>query len=93
MGVWNITLIIISIHPFLGFIEVKEVMSVSMMQHHTEEEVLQEVRSSTSHRNTKRFEMKDENGKIYIRSNFGRNFEPVSRNHVINFDCFLVVPF
>ena len=57
----------------------KEVMAASMMQHHTEEEVLQEVRSSTSHRNTKRFEMKEENGKIYIRSNFGRNFEPVSR--------------
>ena len=63
---------------FVGFIDVKEVMSVSMMRHHSEEDVLQEVQTSTSHRNTKRFERKDENGKIFIRSNFGRNFEPVS---------------
>lgn len=59
-----------------GFIDVKEVMTVSMMRHHSEQDVLDEVEKSTSHRNTKRFDRKDENGKIFIRANFCRNFEP-----------------
>ena len=63
---------------FIGFIDVKEVMTVSMMRHHSEQDVLDEVEKSTSHRNTKRFDRKDENGKIFIRANFCRNFEPVS---------------
>ena len=61
-----------------GFIDVKEVMSVGMMRHHSEQEVLDEVETSTSHRKTKRFDRKDENGKTYIRANFCRHFEPVS---------------
>ncbi|XP_045171987.2 uncharacterized protein LOC123534020 [Mercenaria mercenaria] len=59
-----------------GFIDVKEVMEVNMMRHHTEEEVLKEIDTSLSHRNTKRFESKQHNGKTLIRSLFCRNFEP-----------------
>ena len=53
-------------------------MSVSMMRHHSEQEVLEEVENSTSHRKTKRFDRKDENGTTFIRANFCRNFVPVS---------------
>ena len=73
----------------VGFIDIKEVMSVSMMRHHSEEGVLQEVQTSTSHRNTKRFDRKDENGKIYIRANFCRNFEPVS-TCIFKCSCFSI---
>lgn len=48
------------------------------MRHHTEDEVITEVETSLSHRNTKRFERKDMHGKTYVRSVFCRNFEPVS---------------
>lgn len=63
---------------FSGFVDLKELMSVHMMRHHNEKEVLQEIETSLSHRNTKRFESKVFNGRTLIRSVFCRNFEPVS---------------
>ncbi|KAL4224345.1 hypothetical protein ACF0H5_017800 [Mactra antiquata] len=58
-----------------GFIDIKEVMELHIMRHHTEEEVLNEIETSMSHRNTRRFEYKQYNGKTYIRALFCRNFE------------------
>ena len=58
--------------------DVKEVMELNMMRHHTEEEVLTEVETSLSHRKALRFERKDENGKTLVRARFARNFEEVS---------------
>lgn len=59
-----------------GFVDLKDVMNVNMMRHHTEEEVLQEIETSLSHRNTKRFESKVFSGRTLIRAQFCRNFEP-----------------
>ena len=53
-------------------------MTVGMMRHHTEQDVLDEIDKSLSLRKTKRFHRKDENGTTFIRANFGRHFEQVS---------------
>ena len=53
-------------------------MTVGMMRHHTEQDVLDEIDKSLSLRKTKRFHRKDENGTTLIRANFGRHFEQVS---------------
>ncbi|WAR01394.1 hypothetical protein MAR_007952 [Mya arenaria] len=58
-----------------GYVDIKDVMSVGMMRHHSEPEVLAEVETSLSHRKTLRFERKDEVGRTLVRAQFGRNFE------------------
>lgn len=59
-----------------GFVNLKELLEVHMMRHHSEEDVLKEVETSVSHRKTKRFECKQLNGKTVIRALFCRHFEP-----------------
>lgn len=58
-----------------GFVDLDKLMSLNMMKHHSLEEVVQEIDTSTSHRGAKRFESKTENGKTLVRACFSRNLE------------------
>lgn len=55
-----------------------QLLELELMRHNTKEEVLNEADVSVSHRNAKRFEWKEENGKMFIRACFCRNFEEVT---------------
>ncbi|XP_062588055.1 F-box and leucine-rich repeat protein 13-like [Saccostrea cucullata] len=57
------------------FVELDQLLELELMRHNSKEEVIHEVDISLSHRNAKRFERKEENGKIYVRACFCRNFE------------------
>ncbi|XP_048770038.2 uncharacterized protein LOC125676182 [Ostrea edulis] len=58
-----------------GFVDMNQLLELELMRHNTKEEVLNEADVSVSHRNAKRFEWKEENGKMFIRACFCRNFE------------------
>lgn len=58
-----------------GFVDLDQLLDLHLMRHHTRQEVIEEVDISLSHRRAKRFERKEENGKLLIRACFCRNFE------------------
>ncbi|KAK3084234.1 hypothetical protein FSP39_010408 [Pinctada imbricata] len=58
-----------------GFVDIKKLMELHIMRHNSEEEVLEEVNKSISHRGAKRFEIKSEKDKTLVRAAFCRNFE------------------
>lgn len=61
----------------VGFVDLDQLLDLHLMRHHTRQEVIEEVDISLSHRRAKRFERKEENGKLLIRACFCRNFEEV----------------
>ncbi|KAH3886603.1 uncharacterized protein LOC127842934 [Dreissena polymorpha] len=58
-----------------GFIGLPELMALNIMRRNTEAEVLAEVAASISHRGTRRFEIKLQDGRTFIRALNHRNFE------------------
>ncbi|XP_046335128.2 uncharacterized protein LOC124117349 [Haliotis rufescens] len=58
-----------------GFVDIEELRSVNLLREHGLEEVLEEIKTSTSWRKTKRFQWKEEHGKIYVRAQYARRLE------------------
>ncbi|KAI8497536.1 hypothetical protein Bbelb_248420 [Branchiostoma belcheri] len=58
-----------------GFVDVDELMTVPLLRHHQKQEVLREVRESTSYRGNKRFEERREKDRTLVRALYRRRFE------------------
>ena len=58
--------------------KLSDVLDLQLMHRDTQDSVETEVAVSLSHRGSKRFELKTENGEKYIRACFGRSLMQVS---------------
>ncbi|XP_078584683.1 uncharacterized protein LOC144866864 [Branchiostoma floridae x Branchiostoma japonicum] len=58
-----------------GFVDIDELMTVPLLRHHQKQEVLREVRESTSYRGHKRFEERPEKDRTLVRALYRRRFE------------------
>lgn len=62
---------------FTGFVDLKELMTLSLFEHYSFDEVLEHIRTSQSHRGSQRFEVWFHNGRTLVRAAYGRQFEKV----------------
>ncbi|XP_046559923.1 uncharacterized protein LOC124268943 [Haliotis rubra] len=58
-----------------GYVNIEELCTANLLREHSQEEVFEEIKSSTSGRKTKRFQWKEEHGKIYVRAQYARRLE------------------
>ncbi|XP_064619955.1 F-box/LRR-repeat protein 2-like [Lineus longissimus] len=58
-----------------GFVKISELLGTHMMRHHTETEVLEEVKNGISNRGKKRYEQKTVKGCTFVRAAYLRRFE------------------
>lgn len=61
-----------------GYIDINEVLSLSIMKSTDLKNFYQVIQDSTSHTGCKRYELVENNGKQYIRATSGRYFDRVS---------------
>lgn len=63
-----------------GYVDLRELMHLPLMCKFTEEEVLEEISTSQSHRGSSRFNSRTDNGKTLVRAAYGRKLEKNPRH-------------
>lgn len=58
-----------------GFVKLDDLVEVPLLQRYTAQEVLDQVKGSTSYRGKRRYEEKEQNNIIYVRATYARRFE------------------
>ncbi|KAK7494009.1 hypothetical protein BaRGS_00014667 [Batillaria attramentaria] len=58
-----------------GFVNLRDLMALPLMSQYTEGEIMEEIRSSQSHRGSSRFDCRTEIGKTLVRAAYGRRLE------------------
>ena len=62
-----------------GFVALQELLSVPILGQYSEEEIMDEIKTSHSNRGSYRFDSRVENGKVLVRATYGRKLEKASR--------------
>ena len=62
---------------YSGFVKVADIMTVPLLSTYSEETLIEEFDKAVSDRGHKLYEMKTENGEVYVRSVFRQRFERV----------------
>jgi len=58
-----------------GYVKLLDLPKVNLLSNYTPEEILQEVKTSMSYRNTHRYEWREKDGAMFVRAAYLRNFE------------------
>ncbi|GFS22052.1 F-box protein SKP2B-like [Elysia marginata] len=61
-----------------GYVELGQLCRTNLLQRHSEAEVLEAIKTSTSYRHTNRYDYRERDGQVYVRAAYLRNFEKVS---------------
>ena len=61
----------------LGFVTLEDLLSVPMLGQYSQEEMMDEIKTSQSNRGSSRFDCRIESGKILVRASYGRKLEKV----------------